>query len=99
MREQGHALTGSRQIVKRAHRHFHLVADACRLHQDLRRVFLDENAGEPSDHTSLPLLTRYPRVESLPSRPPWAWQIAQASASAASVEGTPASLNSRFTIC
>src|SRR5258705_2695817 len=99
MREQGHVLPGHGQVVEGAHRHLDFVADSGRLDQDLGRIFFEEHARQPADHTSLPRFTRKPRVESLPRRPPWAWQIAQASASAASEEGTPASLRSRVTMC
>src|SRR5258706_15983775 len=99
MREQGHVLPGHGQVVEGAHRHLDFVADSARLDQDLRRIFFEEHARQSADHTSLPRFTRKPRVESLPRRPPWAWQIAQASASAASQEGTPASLRSRVTMC
>src|SRR5260221_13888536 len=97
--EQGDALAGRRQVVEGAHRHLDLVADSGRLDQDLRRVFLEEHAGEPPDHTSLPRFTRNPRVGIAPRPwPPCAWQIAQARASAASAEGAPASPSRRFTI-
>src|SRR6266542_4545382 len=97
--EQGHALARRGQVVEGAHRHLDLVADAARFHQDLRRVFLQKRSREPADHTRRPLFTRKPRVTSLPSPcPPCAWQMAHASASAASAEGAPASPSSRFTI-
>src|SRR2546430_1597139 len=97
--EQGDALAGCGQVVESAHRHLDLVADSARFHHDLRRVFLEKDAGEPPDHTSLPLFTRNPRVGIAPRPcPPCAWQMAQASASAASAEGAPASPRSRFTI-
>src|SRR2546421_5444176 len=99
VREQGDRLAGRGQVVESAHRHLDFVADSARFHQDLRRVFLEKDAGEPPDHTSLPLFTRNPRVGIAPRPcPPCAWQMAQASASAASAGGAPASPSSRFTI-
>src|SRR5215467_4415799 len=62
-------------------------------------MLLEDHAGDPSYHASLPRLILNPLVESRPRRPPWAWQIAHASASAASEEGEPVSLSRRFTMC
>ena len=85
MREQRHVRPGRRQLVERAHRHVELVAHAMHVDHDLRRLLRDELAGEPPDHTSLPWCTRKPAVATRPRPcPPCAWQIAQASASAAS---------------
>src|SRR3989440_4505081 len=97
--EQGDALAGCGQVVESAHRHLALVAASARFHHDLGRFFLEKEAGGPPDHTSLPLFTRNPRVGIAPRPcPPCAWQMAHASASAASAEGAPASPRSRFTI-
>src|SRR5262245_34113310 len=52
------------------------------------------------DYTSLPRRTRKPAVARFPNPcPPCAWQIAHASASAASGLGSPASCRSRRTMC
>src|SRR5947207_121595 len=99
MREQAHGLAGRRQLVEGAHRHVELVGDAADVHQHLRRVLRREPPGQPADQTSLPLRTRKPFVESAPSLPPWAWQIAQASASAASGAGSPGRASRRRTMC
>ena len=48
---------------------------------------------------SLPFRMRRPRVETRPSCAPCAWQIAQASASAASGDGSPGSASRRRTMC
>src|SRR5439155_1637942 len=90
---------GPRQLVEGAHRHVELVGDAADVHQHLRRVLRGEPPSESADQTSLPLSTRKPFVESAPSLEPWAWQIAQASASAASGAGSPGRACRRRTMC
>src|SRR5256885_1127947 len=99
MREQAHGLAGCRQLLEGAHGHVELVGDSADVHQPWRRVLRGEPPGEPADQTSLPLRTRKPFVESAPSLEPWAWQIAQASASAASGAGSPGRASRRRTMC
>src|SRR6267143_651408 len=99
MREQAHGLASRRQLVEGTHRHVELVGDAADVHQHLRRMLRGEPPGEPADQMSLPLRTRKPFVESAPSLAPWAWQIAQASASAASGAGSPGRASRRRTMC
>ena len=50
VREQRHALAGRRQVVERAHRHVDLVGDALHVEQELRRILLEQGAGEAADH-------------------------------------------------
>src|SRR5689334_6424221 len=99
MREEAHRLAVGRQRVERAHRYVELVGDAADIDQHLRRMLRREPPGEAADQTSLPLRMRSPRVARRPSCAPCAWQMAQASASAASGEGSPGSASSRRTMC
>jgi hypothetical protein len=50
MRQQLGLLAGRREIVKSAHRHIKLVADAIDVNHDLRRVLFGEDTGQSSDH-------------------------------------------------
>src|SRR6185436_11088587 len=97
MRMQRHGLAGGGKVVERAHRHVDLVADAGHIEQHLRGIFGYEGARKTTDHLDRP--RRYPFTEKSPSLPPCAWQIAQASASAASGLGSPGSASSLRTMC
>src|SRR6185369_15870110 len=99
VREERHGLADARQVVERAHGHVDLVSHAGGHHDELGRILLRELARDAAEHESLPRFTRRPRVTMAPRpSPPWAWQMAHASASAASGLGTPGSLSNRFTI-
>ena len=50
MGKEHDALAGRGQVVERAHRHVDLVRDALHVEQQLRRVLLDEDSGEATDH-------------------------------------------------
>ena len=50
VREQHDALAGGGQVVERAHRHVHFVRDALDVEQELRRVFLEQDARQAADH-------------------------------------------------
>src|SRR5581483_4288035 len=99
VREQADGLAICRQRVEGAHRHVDFVGDAADIDQHLRRVLRREPPGEAADQTSLPLRMRSPRMARRPSCAPCAWQMAQASASAASGVGSPGSASSRRTMC
>src|SRR5258706_2037935 len=99
VREEGYRCAGGWQRIKGAHRHIELIAHAADLHQDLRRVLGGQLAGQMPDQTSLPFRIRNPRSGRSPSLAPCAWQMAQASASAASSEGSPGSSSRRRTMC
>src|SRR5712671_728946 len=99
MGKERHRLAGGWQRIEGAHRHIHVVGDAAHIHQHLRRLLGGELARDAADQTSLPRFILKPFVERLPSFPPCAWQIAQASASAASAAGSPGSASRRFTMC
>src|SRR5471032_1435499 len=99
MRVKGDLTARRRQLIESAHRHVDFVADAVHVDDHLRRVPCDEFAADPADQTSLPRFMRNPAVASLPSPcPPCAWQIAHASASAASGLGSPVSFSRRLTM-
>ena len=91
------ASPGRRQAVERAHRHVELrsrrrrhrpapAADAC------RRAC--RSAGRSSSRRRFTEVLRYSAQPA-----PCAWQMAQASASAASAAGSPGSASRRFTMC
>src|SRR5690606_11217583 len=92
-------LAGGRQAVEGAHRHVELVGDTAHVDEHLRRMLADEPAGDAPDHTRRPRFMRRPAAEMAPSCAPWAWQIAQASASAASEAGSPGRARRRRTMC
>src|SRR5712691_4318677 len=96
---QRHAVAGRGQVEERTHRHVDLVAYAGRLEQYLGRILGNELAGQAANHVNRPFRKESPLVEKPPSRLPCAWQIAQASASAASGLGSPGSASSLFTMC
>ena len=50
MGEKRDALAGGRQVVERAHRHVDFVSDALNVEQKLRRILLEQYAGEAADH-------------------------------------------------
>ena len=91
---------GRGQLVEGAHRHVDLVADALHVDQHLRRMLLENGARTGGRSHEPPVAhpnTR--RWQALPRPcPPCAWQIAHASASAASALGSPGSCSSRRTI-
>src|ERR1041384_4956305 len=99
MRVERHRIAGRGQAVEGAHRHVDLVANARDVDEHLRRILGHQPSAQPPDHPSLPLLRRRPLVEIEPSCAPCAWQMAQASASAASGEGSPGSASRRRTMC
>src|SRR5882672_1577570 len=99
VREEAYRLAIGGQRVERAHRHVELVGFAADIDEHLRRMLRREPPGESADQMSLPLRMRSPRVARRPNCAPCAWQIAQASASAASGEGSPGSASSRRTMC
>src|SRR6185503_9904170 len=96
---QRHAVAGRGQVEEGAHRHVDLVAHAADFEQHLGRILGNELAGKTTDQTKRPFFTLKFFVSTLPNRPPCAWQIAQASASAASGLGSPGSASSLFTMC
>src|SRR5258706_207158 len=99
VRVQGYGIAGRGQAEKSAHRHVYFVAHAAGLHQHLGRILGQQLAGKTTDQTRRPFFILKFFVSTLPSRPPCAWQIAQASASAASGLGSPGSASSLFTMC
>src|SRR5688572_14633559 len=97
VRKKADRLAARRQAVERAHRHVDLVGHAADVDQHLRRLLGDQAAGKPADQTRRPLFIFNPWWT--PRRWPCAWQIAHASASAASGAGSPGSASRRFTMC
>src|SRR5688572_20060341 len=108
MREQRDLFARPRQRIEGAHRHVDLVAHAVAGDDDLREALLQQDALDAPDHRRpsrlaagsmrmRPERTRRPRAGIAP-RPPCAWQIAQARASAASGPGRPGSCSRRRTI-
>src|SRR6185503_7242398 len=74
------------------HRRFELVADAVDVHDERRRRLAHEPPTQVADHRLLPARPCAPfRC--------WAWQIAMASASAASALRRPCSDNSALIMC
>src|SRR3954463_5804557 len=92
-------LTGCRQVVESAHGHVDFVAHAADADQHRRRMLGGEPPSQPADQTSLPFFIRRSSVANAPSRPPCAWQVAEASAGAASAIGPPSSGSRRLTMC
>jgi len=50
MRQQADFATQLRQVVKRAHRHLHLVANAVAVDDDFGGIFVVQRAREFADH-------------------------------------------------
>src|SRR3990170_4144499 len=90
-------LAARRQAVEGAHRHVELVGHAADVDQHLRRLLARQLPRQSTDQTRRPFFMRKP--EWIPRRCPCAWQMAQASASAASGAGSPGSRSRRFTMC
>src|SRR5207244_2402391 len=90
VRVKRHRFAVRRQRVEGAHRHVELVGDAGHIDQHLRRMLGSELAREAADQRIRPFLYFKPWL--------CAWQMAQASASAASAEGAPGSASRRRTM-